>query len=408
MRVTIINPIEEHKRDLMPVELLVVASELIEGNNVRFIDQNRNPGINLTEIIQKDYSEAVFIWSRTIKQCARSLAIASEVKEKSDALVIGMGELRRVPELACSMGFDVIIKNEPELTSKLILETVKDRSELCKVPNITTRKFQTQSKRITRDIDRLSFPAYNLVDFEYYVHALDSPPKELEQILRSSRRVPIYASIGCPYSCTFCTNRKTTHLRHSVGYIIDHIRFLVDKHKITFIDFEDPCFNSSESWVYDFTSALKNLDKPLRYRIYGARSDLVSESMLEHLSETGCVSIYFGFESGDQRMLDLMQKGMTVEQNIRAIMYAQKLGIYAPVQLITGHSCETQESIDQTMRVIKNKGIPFEDLKVREIMPIPGTPIFEEFTRDGKITDVMKYLMQISKTDSRNNWRLDR
>jgi radical SAM superfamily enzyme YgiQ (UPF0313 family) len=205
------------------------------------------------------------------------------------------------------------------------------------------------------------------------------------------RRLPatsLITSRGCPYGrCKFCFEAglmKQKYRRHSPEYIADEIEMLWKDHGIREICFWDDNFMISSSWIGKFCSLLKKKVPDLLWSCYG-RVDTITLEKLKMVSGAGCWSMFIGFESGDQRLLDLIGKGITLEQCIRAAKWAKRTGIQIRGSFILGLPGETPSLAKKTIDLAVKMDI--YSAQFLPVFPEFGTQLYEIAKSSGQIIE---------------------
>jgi radical SAM superfamily enzyme YgiQ (UPF0313 family) len=211
------------------------------------------------------------------------------------------------------------------------------------------------------DLDELPLPAYHLLDMNAYRHN----DRYIDATIMATR--------GCPYSCRYCYHIFGKGVRfRGVDKVIEEIVLLRDKYGAKHFLFGDECMTVRKSFVRDLMKELKKLD--ITFEAY-ARVDTVDADVLTWLRDAGCVLLGFGLESGSQRMLDRMDKKVTVEQMRESFLLAKQYIPNVSGTFIVGYPGEDEQSIIETlifMKSIDYYRAPFH------LSPYPGTPVFED------------------------------
>jgi radical SAM superfamily enzyme YgiQ (UPF0313 family) len=182
------------------------------------------------------------------------------------------------------------------------------------------------------------------------------------------------------------------HRQHSVPYVRNHLRYLIEGYGLTSFGFGDELFNRDKVWVMTFCDAIEDLS--ITYSIGGARVTPMDDEMLTRLKETGCRSIAYGQESGSEAILRELRKGATVEQNREVTLRTRAHGIKCPIQLVVGSPSETPATIAETAKFIHDVH-GGDSISVNYLIPFPGTPIWDTAIR--RIPDVEKYLNDVAR-----------
>jgi len=182
---------------------------------------------------------------------------------------------------------------------------------------------------------------------------------------------PILTSRGCPGNCIFCySGCHKTIATYSADYIIKMLKHLKKNYGI------------KEFMLYDdnFVMFKQNLIKLLNMLIdeklsltwcCNARVNMVNEEMLRLMAKAGCWQISYGIETGNQRVMDILEKKITKEQVSKAIEWSRKVGIRTVGFFMIGHFGETRETIEETIQFACNIGL--DDFRMTFFTPLPGT-----------------------------------
>ena len=184
----------------------------------------------------------------------------------------------------------------------------------------------------------------------------------------------IVSSRGCQFSCRFCSKGVFgNEIRfRSPAKVIEEMKLLYDKYKVEKVYFEDDLFTLNRKRVVDFCDAM---EQELPGKKWGAmaRVETVDFEMLSRMKRAGCTELAFGVESGSQKILDFLGKGITVEQIRKTFKQVNEVGIEGGMFLIVGIPGETQEDIDMTKKLIAESEPKW--INVWFLTPLPGTEI---------------------------------
>jgi anaerobic magnesium-protoporphyrin IX monomethyl ester cyclase len=261
---------------------------------------------------------------------------------------------------------DVVVRGEGEETLLELTKNVSDPKSLNNIEGITFRKDGKTVRNPTRpfihNLDELPRPAYKHFDLEKYR-------------LFGRRMLPVMTSRGCPSQCSFCTTARMFgkgFRARSPTNIVDEMEWLKNEHGADAFSFYDDTF------TLDKKRALKICDE-IRDREIGlpwdcqTRVSVVSEEILSKMRKANCQQVFFGVESGCQKILDAVNKGTTVEQNERAIKLAKAAGLFVSISVIIGYPGETKEMLQETVDLIR-RAEP-DDVYFCVATPYPGTEL---------------------------------
>jgi len=231
------------------------------------------------------------------------------------------------------------------------------------------------------DYDALKLGAYIAHGYKYWMYSLkDKAPTG-----------PIMATRGCPYHCNFCAGPKLqgTKLRkHSIGYILDAIETLYDKHGIRQISFLDDNLTLDARWAKELCEAIVALKQRRRMEFVcttsnGVRYKTLDKELLLLMRRAGWGEIVLAPESGSLRTLERMCKQLDLDMISRKVDLIHQCGLNAVGFFMAGYPGEEPQDLDDTRDYIRNSR--FDRAIVNLFNPIPGTPVYEELVASGEI-----------------------
>jgi radical SAM superfamily enzyme YgiQ (UPF0313 family) len=194
--------------------------------------------------------------------------------------------------------------------------------------------------------------------------------------------VTMYTSRGCPFHCIFCSYAKGRCRYRSPENIVAEIEHIVAKYNIKGVQFYDDTLTAKESRIMKICNLLIDKNIKISWGCY-SRVDIVNEKLLRKMKDAGCKMISYGVESGSQRMLNIMKKGITLEKARRAVEMTRKVGIVCSASYVFGIPGETRKSLKETIQFAKKINSNFAHFNM--ITPWPGTDLYEEMTQNNKI-----------------------
>jgi anaerobic magnesium-protoporphyrin IX monomethyl ester cyclase len=273
-------------------------------------------------------------------------------------------------EMLNSPYIDYIVKGEGELPLLQLLKHLENKNG--DFYNITGVAYKHNGGIISNDcfdmidnLDSLPMPSRDSVincDFDIY------------------RAHFISTARGCPYTCSFCSDKKLWHSsvrRRSVNSCIKEIKYLIKKYNITYLDITDGTFTYDDKYVYEFCNNIINNDINIQWRCT-ARYDNVNSNMLGIMKKANCIGLYFGLESGSKSVLKSVKKQITVEKIIEATNMVSDSGINSVASVLFGLPDETYQDIENTLDLMKKLRVDLFD--VNSYVPLPGTVLYEKMT----------------------------
>lgn len=373
--------------DHPPLGLGYLASALeAERHTVSIIDidAERLTDDALARMIRTETPELVGI-TATTPLFLNALGIAEIVKRSSPAYtVLGGIHATLVPQEcirhAC---IDFVVCGEGERTIVELAARLKRSDDLDAIQGLVFKRggeIVVNAERMhIQELDALPFPARHL--YRNHVYRF---PDALQQ-----PAFPIITSRGCPGNCSFCT-AKYLHGRkfrcRSAGNVLDEIETLVERHGAREIHIWDDNFITNRARVFEFRDGF--LRRKIRAALSfpnGVRADFITAEVLQALRQCGTYSIGIGVESGNQAVLDRVQKGLKLEQIERAFRLAREAGIETWGFFLLGLPGEDEGTIRETIEfAIKlDPGVA----KFHILKPYPRSVVYEQLRGQGLILD---------------------
>jgi len=238
------------------------------------------------------------------------------------------------------------------------------------------------------DLDKVPFPARHLIDWTKYKRGIYWGEKLL------APAVGIISSRGCPFNCCFCGSHVVFGRRvrfRSIENVLAEIKQVMSTMRYRGFNFHDDTFCINKSRVASLCREFAKLDIVWRCL---SRADTIDAEVLAVMHDVGCKELILGVESGNQQILNNLQKGSTVKQNLKAMKLIKKSGIQLKVGVIVGSPGETWQTVKDTEQMLKECPPDFWNVSV--LTPYPGSAIWEHPEKYGlKILtrDLTEYCM---------------
>jgi radical SAM superfamily enzyme YgiQ (UPF0313 family) len=206
-------------------------------------------------------------------------------------------------------------------------------------------------------------------------------PNELYAEFPTERKnfTVMVTSKGCPRGCMFCEAGRTHYNPRSVEKVVDEIQECYDKHGIREIDVFDYEFLIDRKRVLAICKEIQRRSIDILWACR-ARIDSVDDELLREMAAAGCGRIYYGIESGDQEMLDRLNKGITLEQIRESIWLTRKHGIRALGFFLVGSPEETRQTIKQTLKFARSLRLDYVQFSKTTAKPL--TQLWQNLVRD--------------------------
>jgi radical SAM superfamily enzyme YgiQ (UPF0313 family) len=271
-------------------------------------------------------------------------------------------------------GADFILLNEAEITLREVVESLAGRSctKTTEIPGVVCRggrglTIRSRPRSLMRNLDQLPFPARELIQMEQYRSAWRNAHGFFSLNLVASR--------GCPYRCNWCAKPiygDSFHGRSAESLALE-MRELRTNYGVDHLWFADDLFGINNRWVEEFARAVEQLGAAVPFKMQ-SRADLMQRQTTAALARAGCAEVWLGVESGSQKILDAMDKGIRVEQAAQARDNLRENGIRACYFLQFGYPGETWRDIEKTIQMVRETRP--DDLGISVSYPLPGTKFY--------------------------------
>jgi radical SAM superfamily enzyme YgiQ (UPF0313 family) len=271
-------------------------------------------------------------------------------------------------------GADIVVVGEGEQTMADLLAALRsEKPKLGAIPGIafldeSGRVHQTAPRPQFPDIDRLPWPARDQVDIPRYMDAWRQA--------HGQGSVSIITARGCPYRCRWCSHQVfgMTHRRRKPAAVVDEVEWLLNTYRPDMLWIADDVFTIHHGWLREYASEMRRRGLRIPFECI-SRADRLSPEAAALLAELGCFRIWIGSESGSQRILDAMERGVSIEQVQTAIRLCRGLGMQTGMFLMWGYEGEQIEDIEATVEHVKRSD---PDLFFTTVAyPIKGTPYYQ-------------------------------
>ncbi|MHC4123437.1 MAG: DegT/DnrJ/EryC1/StrS family aminotransferase [Planctomycetota bacterium] len=276
--------------------------------------------------------------------------------------------------------FDLGVIGEGEITVVELLKALDSSEDIDTVDGLIYRKngniLKTGDRSLIRDLDTIPFPAWDLypdLRTEYRPSAFG---------FKKLPSTSLITSRGCPGSCSFCNQGPWGRLyrEHSEGYVMEMVRILYHRYKIRDLAIYDGTFGVTKDRLIRLCNLLIKEKMDLVWSC-NLRINMANVEMLRLMKKAGCWGIAYGIESGSQKILDFIKKGITKEQISEAIQNTKKAGIISKGYMMVGMPLETKETLNETLNFVLD--LDLDLLTVNHFTPFPGTLDYERVDRFG-------------------------
>ena len=262
---------------------------------------------------------------------------------------------------------------------------------------------------ILEKLDQLKYFIRPMAECDQLAVAGRQDPRVRRLLSQDKTSAVVVGSKGCVARCTFC-HRWDKGIRYiPIPVLMERIDWLIEKHNVGFVRMGEENFGTDKRWLGEFIDAMAA--RGVLWEVGGMRVNCISPDWIKRMRDAGCLTMYYGMESGSQRMLDVMEKKTTVQQNRDAMNWMLGNGLHTIIQLIVGMPGECHATVAETADYLAYSATLTPDwnpnnVSVNFAQALPGTPLYEIGRRRGLIgstlDDEEKYLLHISDRDARD------
>jgi magnesium-protoporphyrin IX monomethyl ester (oxidative) cyclase len=358
------------------------------------------PLLQIKQQIQERKPDIVGIAGPFTCQIEHALKISSIVKDVDSSILVVVGgpHVTVMPKefLDVAKNVDVAVTGEGEYSMLEIAQHFEGKKQLKEILGIAYRQNGEVTVNSPRpfiaNLDELPYPAYDHVNMEQYLS-----PKKIGYRSFRNRAISMITSRGCPFNCCFCS----VHLHmgrefraHSANYVISHIQYVKENFNVKNIFFED------DNLTFDLARFETICDGIIEKRIKigwetpnGVRADCLNLNLLQKMKKSGCQSVFFGVESGDQQILsNIICKSLDLNRVLEVAKICKEIGLKTGGFYIIGFPGEKKESMQRTVDFALKLKRDFDvGMHLFFATPSYGTRLYDECKAKGYIKDDLSW-----------------
>ncbi len=360
----------------VPLGILYLSSYLRKkGFDVEVYDTTFGERAELLRIFQTGPPAVVGIYGNLMTR-RNVLDLTAAARAAGWTVVLGGPEPSSYAREYLEAGADIVVEGEGEITMEELLRALRagGREALEKVDGITFlladgSLARTRPRALIPDLDAQPWPDRERVDIERYV--------QVWREHHGTGSVSVITARGCPYHCRWCSHATygKTHRRRSVRGVADEVEWILQRYRPDMLSMADDVFTIHPAWLLQYARELKERGLITPFECI-TRADRLNTRIADTLAEMQCFRVWIGSESGSQRVLDAMERGVTVGQIREAIRLCRERGIQTGMFLMWGYEGEELSDIEATVEHVK-ASLP--DVFLTTVSyPIKGTPYYED------------------------------
>lgn len=409
----ILDEMREFFRISYPLGLMYVASSLREnGHEVKILDalgdgwktvekdgEYVRIGMTREQIkkgLEKENPDFVGITAQYTSQAEaahESAAIVKEVNKDTKVIFGGPHASSTAQTTLQDPNVDFAFTGEGELTSVELLRDLKNPQNVKGIwyKTETGEIKNTGAANVIQDLDKLPFPAYDLVNIQNYFDAGKEGMSARRFAKGEGNWATMFTTRGCPYTCNFCSIYNTMGRRwrkRSTKNSVDEIEYLYNKYGIRTIFFEDDNFTLDMNHTVEILDEIKKRKLEIQWQTpNGVRADRLDRELVAKMKDTGCTRLRVAVEHGDQKFLnEVIHKKMDLSVLEGSVKVVREFGIDMDGFFILGIAGETEQTMRTSVDFMKKLASLGLNPIIGYAVPLPGTELFEVCRKNNYFT----------------------
>lgn len=377
-----------------PYSLLLLATQLRKhGHDVRIVDMIRE-----LVVLKGDVDGCLYALRQQIhefkpdvigfgffsihyfevkKAVAAARSACAEIGLKPIFIAGGIHASTEPHKTISELGFDYSFKGEADLG---IVELADGAAPITVRGVVGKTSLMPSVGDEIKPLDDLPFPDWSLCDYKFYAH-----PTYARMSIRKTSSLDMIMGRGCVYKCAFCAYNALSAVRfYTAEYLVEQMEYMHKAFGNTAVYFTDSTIGNNRKLIRAMCELMLQRGTQKRVEWYAnIRPNQVSEDSLKLMWAAGCRYLFYGFESGSQRVLDLMVKKCPVEANYEAAELHNKLQFPYHASMLLGYPGEREEDIEASFEFLRRTQPP--SIGVNWYVPLPGSPDYDKLRSEGVI-----------------------
>jgi anaerobic magnesium-protoporphyrin IX monomethyl ester cyclase len=292
---------------------------------------------------------------------------------------------------------DVVVLGEAEETIVNLVECkLNAPTEISKVQGIAYKDGEQviHNKRTKPPkLKTIPHPAWDLFPMEHYTTCYKLPGMK-----KNEKMFPLLSTRGCINKCSFCYRLETGIRIRTPEHVIVEMKALSRHYGVTFFYFVDELSIITKKQILKFLNLIKENFDDIKFYME-CRVDVFDDEIAKAMKETGCALLNIGFESADQNVLNLMNKNVTVEQNVKAAELVNAYGINVGLNMIWGLPGDSERTLRQNVEFIQRYNRYDQIRTIRPVSPYPGSPLYNLAIKKGFLKGPADFFEKFKNAD---------
>ena len=357
-----------------PLGILYLSSYLRgKGFNVDIYDSTFGSRQELFDILDAGPPAVIGIYGNLMTR-GNVLKIAARARSAGWKVILGGPEPANYADEYLRAGADLIVAGEGEYAIERLLGAQMEAAQWPSIPGIIFRApngsvFGTGPAQLVPNLDAQPWPDRERVDIPRYL--------KVWREHHGTGSVSVITARGCPYHCNWCSHSVygKTHRRRSPKSVVEEVAWIEQRYQPDMLWLADDVFTIHHGWILEYAAEMHRRGLKIPFECI-TRADRLNPRIAETLAGLGCFRVWIGSESGSQRILDAMQRGVKMEQVRDAVSLCRQNGIQTGMFLMWGYEGEEIADIEATVDHVKQcrPDVFFTTVSY----PIKGTPYFDK------------------------------
>lgn len=403
MKILLIVLDKESHINSFPLGIAYLASTVRTQTNAQISiwhqDVYHYPDQEILNVLEEGNFDIVGFGVCGYQQFRKGLNIAQYINQskKRPLFVLGAHGPSGAPDFFLKKyNADIVIRGEGERIWENLIKNLEQGKDWQNLKGLSWRRDEViqhnPDEALVEKLDLLPYPAWDLFPMDHYV--LD----KVNAATPLDRCFPVLASRGCPQRCNFCYRMYEGYRLRTVANVLEEIKELKERYRISYITFVDENLMSSTKRALSFCEGFEKAKLDVRWDCMG-RLNVATPDVLSAMKKAGCTYINYGIESVDQTSLDLMEKDLQVKEIYSGIENTIAAGLYPGLNVIWGNIGDNAETLEKGKEFLIKYNTPLQIRTIKPVTPYPGTKLFQIALERGLLKDVEDFYSRYLNTD---------
>ncbi|MCB9256476.1 MAG: radical SAM protein [Chitinophagales bacterium] len=320
-----------------------------------------------------------------------SRSLINKVREKfpSATLIAGGEHATAAPELCLKQSpLNYIVLGEGEETIVELVQAIQNQVPKEEIGGIAYllegQLVRNKARKRIKNVKDIAWPAWELFPIQKYFD------NKMSHGVYRGRTLPVMATRGCPYTCTFCSNPQMWGRNYEMRPpedFIDELEHLNKTYGVSNFDLYDLTAIIFKDWIVAMCQGILDRGLDITYQLpSGTRAEAIDYEVADLLFRSGCKNITYAPESGSKEVLRAVKKKVKIEKMLDSISYSRKAGINVHLNMIIGFPDDTHRNFWQTWWfIVKCSWYGANDMAMAVFTPYPGSELYDRLTKEGKV-----------------------